>query len=1079
MNTAKFAIKRPIFITSLVLIIIILGAISYRNISLELFPDISFPSINVTTVYSGASPADVENLITKPLEDELGTLAGLKHINAKNTEGLSSITLEFNMDVDVDKTAQDVRDKVSQARNSLPSDLGDDPVVSKLDPDASAVVTLALMSDLPAPEIYDLAKEKIKPQLSRIKDVGSVVLIGGSRREIQVEFDLDRLNQYHISLPNIANQMTRSGSNVSIGKQEHGREETVFRSIGDFTTLFQIDNSLLSFSGDFGNSVTVGTLGRTRDGIKDVTSTGYVYYPEKMRSGNEKQPGKGSDRGTESCIYLQVIKQSGKNSVEVADAVKKKVAEINEAFKKEGSGSYLLTTLDQSVWIKTNVNETVSSIVVGIILAVMVVFLFLGNIRSTIITAIAIPNSLLGAVIAMNVMGYSFNLMTLMALSLVVGLLVDDAIVVRENIFRKLESGMDPHEAAERGTTEVMLAVIATTLAIISVFFPIGMLSGVIGKLFKQFGFTVIFAMVVSLFDALTVAPFLSAYFAGDAKKSGLKIVAWFEKLQESLDRIYEKIMRACLNRSLTVIAATFAILIGSVGLLGFVKSTFIPTGDRGEFRINVEMPGGTSLAGTRETIEKIEDELRKLPDIQYYTVAVGNSNGEITKGSIECFLKKDRSMDTEFLKQVVRQEIAKFAYANPSVSDIDNGPQEAPFMLIVSGNDLAAVEEGARLIYEKVKEIPDLIDIDSTMKPGKPEFRIVFDEHKMQSLGVTTTTAGTALRYAVNGIKVGLFRQNGYNYDIRARLKPEQRDVQKLFSKMKVPNSQGRLVSLDSVAKGEYTTGAAEIHKRDKVYIVKITANLPPTGALGTAMAKINEALAGEVKLPAGVTYGFSGQAENFSETGSSIVFALVLALLFIFFVLASLYESYVTPFTILIAVPPALTGALLFLFITGFMLDIFSMIGMVMLIGLVTKNSILLVDNAVHGVNQGLDRKDAILQAGMRRLRPILMTTFAMLAGMFPLAMGIGEAAKMRQSMGIAIMGGITISTLVTLIVVPAIFEYVDRFRVATEARILVRRRDARENSRVETDMLPVPVQPEKCDKPLRKSKHTKIEA
>jgi hydrophobic/amphiphilic exporter-1 (mainly G- bacteria), HAE1 family len=1076
MNTAKLAIKRPILITSIVLIIIILGAISYRNISLELFPDISFPSINITTVYSGASPGDVENLITKPLEDELGTLAGLKHINAKNTEGLSSITLEFNMDVDVDKTAQDVRDKVSHVRNSLPSDLAEDPLVSKLDPDASAVVTMALMSDLPTSEIFDLAKEKIKPQLSRIKDVGSVVLIGGSQREIQVEFDLDRLNQYRISLPDIATQMTRSGSNVSIGKQEHGSAETVFRSIGDFTALSQIDNSLLSFSGDLGNSVTVSTLGKTRDGIKDVTSVGYMYYPEKMRPGNGMQKGKESGRGTESCIYLQVIKQSGTNTVEVADAVKKKVAEINEAFKKEGSRSYLVTTLDQSVWIRTNVNETVSSIAIGIVLAIMVVFLFLGNIRSTIITAIAIPNSLLGAVIVMNVMGYSFNLMTLMALSLVVGLLVDDAIVVRENIFRKLESGMDHHVAAEQGTTEVMLAVIATTLAIISVFFPIGMLSGIIGKLFKQFGFTVIFAMVVSLFDALTVAPFLSAYFAGDAKKSGLKIVAWFDRFQEALDRIYGKIMKVCLEHPLTVIAATFAILILSAGLLGFVKSTFIPTGDRGEFRISVEMPAGTSVAGTRETIEKIEDELRKLPDIKYYTVTVGNSNGEITKGSIECFLRKDRSMDTESLKQAVRREIAKYSFANASVGDINSGSGEAPFMLIVSGNDLASVEEGARLIYEKVKEVPDLIDLDSTMKPGKPEFRIVFDEQKMQSLGVTSTTAGTALRYAVSGVKVGLFRQHGYSYDIRARLKPEQRDIQKLFSKMKVPNSQGRLVNLDSVAKGEYTTSAAEIHKRDKVYIVKITANLSPDGALGTAMARVNEALAVEDKLPAGVTYGFSGEAENFSETGSSIVFALVLALLFIFFVLASLYESYVTPFTILIAIPPALTGALLFLFITGFMLDIFSMIGMVMLIGLVTKNSILLVDNAVHGVTNGLDRKEAILQAGIRRLRPILMTTFAMLAGMFPLAMGIGEAAKMRQSMGIAIIGGITVSTLVTLIVVPAIFEYVDRFRAATEAKILVRRGHADENPGTGTD---ASVKAKKCAEPLKKSKHSTIEA
>ncbi len=350
--------------------------------------------------------------------------------------------------------------------------------------------------------------------------------------------------------------------------------------------------------------------------------------------------------------------------------------------------------------------------------------------------------------------------------------------------------------------------------------------------------------------------------------------------------------------------------------------------------------------------------------------------------------------------------------------------------------------------MIEKVKQIPDLIDVDSSMRTGKPEFRVNFDDRQMQNLGVSSNTAGLELRYNVTGALVGLYKEGGYNYDIRARLKPEQRDIQRLFHTLKVPNTSGKMVNLSSISRGEYTTGSAQINRRDKAYIVKITANLAPNGGVGSAMKQLKTLADGKVKLPAGVTYSFSGDSENFADTAGSVVFALLIAIVFIYLVLSSLYESFVTPMTILLAIPPALTGALLSLFVTGFMLDIFSMIGMIMLMGLVTKNSILLVDNAVHNLNNGMDRQEAILKAGKRRLRPILMTTFAMLAGMLPLALGIGEAAKFRQGMGIAIMGGIIVSTLITLISVPAVFGYIDRFRAATEAKIIVRRKDRDED-------------------------------
>ncbi len=1063
MNSAKLAIKRPIFITCIVLVILILGGISYSRIGMDLIPDVTFPVITVRSIYSGASPSEMETLVTKPLEDELAAIAGVKHIDSQNTEGFSLITMEFNMDVNVEQVAQDVRDKVSMARNSLPDDMDDDPVVQKYDPDSSPVLWIAVTSKLSRARLYDLANEFVKPRLSRVKDVGTVEVSGGNKREIQIEIDQNKLNDYHLSMVNLVSKMEQSGSNVSIGRQEHGQTQTVFRSMGDYTSIDQIGSTLLTFSGDLGNSVTINTIGRVRDGMEDITREGYMYYPDLLK---ESDPG--NETGIMNCMFLSVIKQSGTNTVQVCDSVRAEIEKINAILEKQEGNSRVIVAMDQSQWIRMNVEETVSSIIIGIILAVFVVYLFLGNVRSTVITAIAIPNSLLGAVIVMYVMGYTFNIMTLMALSLVVGLLVDDAIVVRENIFRKLEDGMDAHKAAEKGTVEVMMAVIATTLAIISVFFPIGMLSGVVGKMFKQFGFTVIFAMIVSLFDALTVAPFLSAYFAGDGRKSTKKVIVLFEKFQGLLEKKYSGIMKKCLSHPLIVILTALVVMVSGMMFLGGVTKTFFPAGDRGEFTINIDMPPGTSLEGTKQTLKKIENEIRSFPDLEYYTVSAGSSTGDVATGSIVLHLRDDRKTDTETLKEEMRKLLAdKFDYAEPSVDDPGSKRSGAPFTLIISGNDLQTVQDSALMIMEAIKPVPDLIDLNSTMKLGKPEFQVVFDEKKMQDLGVSTNTAGLEMRYNVTGAVVGLFKENGYNYDIRARLKPEQRDIQKLFKTMKVPNSSGIMVNLSSIAKGEYTTGASQINRRDKAYVVKITANIAVNSGLGTAMEKTKAAIS-KLDLPEGVTYTFSGQSESFAETGASIIFALIMAIVFIYLVLSSLYESFVTPVTILLAIPPALTGAIMSLFITGFKMDVFSMIGMVMLIGLVTKNSILLVDNACHNQQNGMERKEAILQAGMRRLRPILMTTFAMLAGMLPLALGIGKAAQMRQSMGIAIMGGIILSTLITLIVVPAVFEYVDRFRAATEAKIIVRRKD-------EDETIP---EPEPAKRPVKRYGKNKTE-
>lgn len=1034
MNIARLSIKRPIFITCIVLSMLTFGIISVNRLGVDLYPEINFPMLSVTTIYAGAAPEEVEKLITKPLEEELGAIGGIRHLYSTNLEGVSVIVIEFTLDTNLMKVDQEVRAKINLVRSKLPEDV-EEPLVQQLDPSDTPILRMALVTDLSPSETYDIAKEVLKPRLARISGVGDAKILGGTRREIQIELD--------------QNSMKGSGSNIPAGKREQGSKEINFRTIGEFTNLSQIENSLISFSGDIGNSIAIKNLGTVRDGNEDIKNITYLYYP--FKTGAKYKPKKGEpapERNTRSCLFIDIQKQSGANTVAVVDEVNRRLGEINEMLKNHSGSPKLITVLDTSHWIRINVEETSRDIMLGIFLAVFVVYLFLGNIRSTLITGIAIPNSLLGAFIIMYAMDFTINIVTLLALSLTVGLLVDDAIVVRENIFRKLEDGHPAEEAAELGTKEVMLAVIATTLTIMSVFIPIGFLQGIVGRFFMQFGFTVVFAMAVSLFDALAVAPFLSAYFAGTGEKSKNILVTKFDRLQEWLEEKYLKVIKIALNRPLAIILITTVIFLGSLGLLAFIKQGFISEGDDGMYTITMKLPIGTSLRGTEEVVKKFEERLKTLKDLDYYSVTIGGDNSESEQAKIDCFLLPPdiRKNDTEWNKQETRKMLADFKFAKPTVDRIKvSSIDDKPFILAIKGNDYAVIEEYSNRLLKEVEKLPDLTEVESSLESGKPEFQIKLNPERMKELGVIQAAAGMELRYNISGAVVGKLTDGGLEYDIRARLRPDQRDLRYTYSQTRVPNVHGRIVPLTAIADFKETTGKAKISRQDRAYVIALTANMAPDGAVGNAMKSVHTLIKNRHPLPNGVTYSFIGESESFDELLSGIQVAFILSLIFIFLVLASLYESFITPFTILLAIPPAMTGALLSLLITRFSLDMFSMIGMVMLMGLVTKNSILLVDFALEGVRAGVDRKQAVIDAGLKRLRPILMTTFAMMAGMLPLALGIGEGAKIKQSMGVAILGGLFVSTIITLIVVPASFEYVDIFREFVESRFRIKKREA----------------------------------
>jgi HAE1 family hydrophobic/amphiphilic exporter-1 len=1047
MNIAKFSIKRPIFIASIVSIILFTGFMSLSRLGVDLFPDVSFPYIVVYTIYPGSAPEEIENLISKPMEDEVSSIAGLNSVTSYNKESISTVVAKFNLGIDVKYAEQQVKDKIARLRRNLPDGI-EEPLVLRYDPADMSIIRIALSGDLLPSDLYDLAKEEIKAYFEQVNNVASVQIIGGRRREIQVELDRRKMNELKIPAVLVANQLKNSGINVPVGRFEQGANETVFRTMGQFKSLKQIEDTIIYFAGDPGNGITLKSLAKITDGAEEATTMGFLYAPiddtSKSKDGfytkfknffsTSKKKNIDVKRTHQPALFMDIFKQSGSNTVDVANGVISRINDLNEKLKGRKGSPRLTLVYDNSLFIKMNIEDVAVTIIIGIILAIIVVYLFLGNVRSTIITGIALPNSLLGAFILMYVMGFTINMMTLLALSLTIGLLVDDAIVVRENIFRKLESGLNPLKSAEIGTTEVMLAVIATTLTIVAVFFPIGFLSGIVGQFFKQFGFTVVFAMMISLFDALTVAPLLSAYFAGKADSNPNVIIRKFELFQRWIENQYGKIMRIAIDLPLAVIAATIILFIASLASLGKVKKTFMPTNEWGEFIVQIEMPAGTSLDGTKEVTQKIEQRLMKLPELNKLSTTIGTKDLESNKASIGVSLvpANKRERVTSVIKEELRKMLARdFLYANAKVNDYVLLGMPYPFYLNIICEDLKVLEDYSNKLLPMIKDVKELTDVGTSFQIGKPEFQVQLDTKAMQNVGVLPAIAGAELRYQIAGVVAGKLHDKGLEYDVRMRLRPEQRDLRASYTETRVPNVQYKMIPLPAISTGVTKAGPSMIIRENRARVVQIYANLVPGGALASATEQVRQIIVKKAPLPKGVSYAFIGQSEDFKEMVENIILALILAIVLIYFILASLYESFITPFTILVALPPALSGAFLALAITGEMLNIFSMIGLIMLIGLVTKNSILLVDFALEGVRGGMSRKEAIYRAGMVRLRPILMTTFAMMAGTLPLALGIGEVSKMRSSMGVAIIGGLILSTFMTLVVVPAIFEFIDSFR------------------------------------------------
>jgi HAE1 family hydrophobic/amphiphilic exporter-1 len=1018
LNLSSLSIKRPIFLTSVVLVTLLVGGLCLRSLGVDQFPDVTFPVVVISIPYSGASPEEIETLVSKPIEEELSSTSGMKRLSSKNQESLALIVAEFTLGTDIKFAEQEIRDKVSKVRGKLPKEI-DEPIIQRVDVADQPIMSYSLSGDLSPAQLYDVAENDVKPRLEQTKDVGLVTIIGGTKREIKVELDRVALKKHELSINAVAAKIAASAQNVPVGKVDDPRHETIFRTIGEYKNINQIKDTVVNF---FGSDVpvSVGSLGDVKDSVEDEKNRGFL---------NGKP-----------ALFLEARKQSGTNTVAVADGLTKKVIVINSYLQNKPGHLKVALVRDGARFIRANVQDVKDSILEGIVLAVLVVFLFLGNIRSTLITGLALPNSLLGAFILMYLMGFTINVMTLLALSLAVGLLIDDAIVVRENIFRRLEEGENSKEAAEKGTNEVTLAVVATTLTVIAVFLPVGFLSGTVGQFFKQFGLTIVFAMIISLFDALTMAPMLSAYFAGASEKNpkGLgKILHHMsqsiENFQDHLANIYERVLKFTLRKPAIILASAILIFVFSIGLAKSVKSTFIPNADNGEFQVSLEMPPGTSLDATENIAKKVEGEIKSFTEVDRVSMTVGDSDGQSNVASFYVGLVnyKMRKRITTEIKALLREKLTKYSQALPKVGDINAvGGADRPFNLNLQGENLDEMSKYADRIVAKFRKIQGLVDVDTNYRLGKPEYQVQMDPKKIQRYGVLSVQAGQELRTQMEGNIAAKFRENGNEYDIRVRLKPDQRNLQKYFNETYVPNINGNLVRLKDVAQGVLTQGPSKISRQNRARLIQISGDLGTGGALGNIRQEAEKIIKDE-NLPAGITYSFQGQAEDFQDLIINMIIAVGLAVVLVFLILSSLYESFVTPFTIMLALPLAVAGAIIALFLFHQTLNLFSMIGMIMLLGLVTKNSILLVDYTLQLLKQGKSRNEALMEAGLKRLRPILMTTVALIAGMLPVALGLSEAARSRTSMGIAIIGGLISSTLLTLVVVPAAFGFIDDFR------------------------------------------------
>ncbi|MBI3601214.1 MAG: efflux RND transporter permease subunit, partial [Nitrospinae bacterium] len=949
---------------------------------------------------------------TDKIEEAVNTINGVKTISSTSIEGVSRVMVEFVLERDIDLAVQDVREKISLIRSRLPRDI-DEPIIEKVDPDAVPVMWIALTGEKSIREFSTYADEILKEQFQRINGVGAVRTGGLRLRQVRVWLDADKLSAYQITPHDVVGSLQRGNVEIPAGRIESDTKEYSIKIKGEFLRIQDFNELIVVYKNDA--PVRLKDIGRVEDGMEERRSI-------TRFNGN---PGVG----------LGIQKQSGTNTVEVIDRIKRELVNIRGSLP---SGMGLEISFDQSTFIKRSINEVQHHLIYGSIFAVLSVLLFLKSIRVTLISALAIPTSIISTFAIMYAFGFTFNNMSMLALSLSVGILIDDAIIVIENIQRHIEEGKNPYDAASFATSEIGLAVMATTLAIVAIFLPVAFMKGIIGRFFVQFALTVVFAVMVSLFVSFTLTPMMASRYLRSRKPEARRQKGegrWYKAIEES----YRRLLQIALNhRAIVVILAT-GIFIFSLYMTKFIGKEFVPQEDQGRFIVRLQAPIDYSVAEVDRLFKRAEEIIRATPEVKNVFYAQG-FGGEVNKGLMFIGLKEksERGRIQQEIMAEVRKKIRNIPGLKGTAEDISligGGQRMVPIQYSIRGRDLKSLEKYTGEIVSQFAKIPGIVDIDTSLETGKPEVRVFIDRDKAADLGVDIGSIAETVNFLIGGeMDVTKFKDEarGRRYDVRMRLNPGDRsnpdDIGRLYARGK----DGRLIELSNIAVIQEAGGPSVINRLDRQRAITLFANLEGK-PLGEAKDEL-DSIAAKI-LPPDYSGKYKGMAEIMGESFFYLIFALIFGIIFAYMILASQFESFIHPIIILLSLPFSFIGAFGALLITGKTLNIFSFIGLVLLMGLVKKNAILLVDYTNTLRSRGMERREAILNAGPVRLRPILMTTFAMVFGMMPIAIGIGEGSETRAPMAIATIGGLITSLFLTLIVVPVAYDLFDavqeRFR------------------------------------------------
>ncbi len=1022
---AEICVRRPVFATMLILSLTVVGLFSYQSLGVDLFPKIDLPTITVTVVNPGASPQEIETEITDKVEGAVNTISGIDELRSTSIEGVSQVFITFLLEKNPDIAAQEVRNKVDLIVNDLPV-TAEQPMVQKLDTDAAPVVRIAVSAPRSLREVTDIADKRIKQQVESISGVGQVQIIGGRQREIQVWVDPDKLRAFNVTVAQVADAVRAQNMELPGGRVDEGTRELTVRTMGRIVSPAEFNNLVIGSRGNY--SVKLSDVGYAEDGAEEPRT-------EARLNG---QP----------AVTLVISKQSGQNTVAIADAVKERLLEVQKTlpagFKTEVVG-------DQSIFIKASIQAIQTHLIEGSILAAIVVFIFLWSFRSTIIAALAIPTSLIATFGLMALMGFTLNNITMLALTLMVGIVIDDAIVVLENIYRFIEEkGMPPFQAAIEGTREIGLAVSATTLSLLAVFLPVGFMGGIVGRFMSSFGLTSSFAIAVSLLVSFTLTPMLAARLIKRSKNDeegpierltepsdhGSKQSRWYRPI----DRTYTRLLTWSMGHRWVIVVACLLVIVSIVPLFMFVGKNFLPVDDQSQFELTVRTPEGSTLAFTSTLTEKIAADVRKLTGVSDTLTTVGGGQQEqVNVASIYVKLQplEERSVSQDDLMVKARSEIlGKYLKEYPgqlrtSVQQVaafsGGGFRNADLQYVIGGPDLTKLTEYSDAMLAKMKTIPDVVDADSTLVTGKPELRVIIDRARAADLGVRVGDIAQALNTLVAGTKVSTFNAGTDQYDVRVRAIGEYRASVEGLRRMIVASSKIGWVSLDNLVRIEEGTGPSAIDRLNRQRQVMLLGNVRPGGSQADVIEKMNQ-FAKEVNIDPSYTTGLAGRSKELGRAGYYFMLAFVLSFVFMYMVLAAQFESFIHPVTILLTLPLAIPFGIVSLLITGQTVNIFSGLGLLLLFGVVKKNAILQIDHTNGLRAQGMTRLEAIVRANRERLRPILMTTIALVAGMLPLTISSGPGSGTNRSIGVLVVGGQSLCLLLTLLAVPVFYSLFD---------------------------------------------------